>query len=180
MVSTTSTARGKGARPVYKLYISPEIEVIGDVFSIVVDVLGSDSAYTIKVGSDVYGMQRPDKMIAYFSSLSVLLKTAEQLAHELNGFPVHGVPFTAQLDNYGLLSWGVDPPRLERTPGLENAESWRVWVVNRLASAILIARGKATEGLGLPPWRFAIERLRLEEVDVDNWTPLTSIWQRDA
>jgi hypothetical protein len=32
-------------------------------------------------------------------------------------------------------------------------------------------------GATLPPWRFAVERLRREGVDVDRWTPSAAIWQ---
>jgi hypothetical protein len=32
----------------------------------------------------------------------------------------------------------------------------------------------------LEPWRFAIERLRLEGIDTDSWTPGGSLWRQGA
>jgi hypothetical protein len=88
---------------------------------------------------------------------------------KLSGCPLHGVPFTAELAGGGLLSWGIDPPAEKQTvPWLER-ESWRLWVANRLASALLLA--KTSTKADIQPWRFALERLRLEGVDTQTWAP---------
>jgi hypothetical protein len=32
----------------------------------------------------------------------------------------------------------------------------------------------------MEPWRFAVERLRLEGIDTDSWTPGGSLWRRQG
>jgi hypothetical protein len=77
-----------------------------------------------------------------------------------------------------LLSWGIDPPRQKGALSWQERESWRLWITNRLATAILAA--KKTQSDGLEPWRFALERLRLENVDTETWTPLASFGRPPA
>ncbi|HSF38683.1 MAG TPA: hypothetical protein VLT87_02755, partial [Thermoanaerobaculia bacterium] len=76
------------------------------------------------------------------------------------------------------LSWGVDPPAEERSAFGDGRESWRFWLTHRLARALLAgkAAGKAA-GESVEPWRFALERLRLEGVDTDSWTPGALLWR---
>jgi hypothetical protein len=88
------------------------------------------------------------------------------LTERLAGTPAQGVPFTSEIGAEGLLSWGVDPPADSQWSG---RESWRLWLTHRLAVALL--SGKKSEAPGVEPWRFALERLRLEGVDTDSWTP---------
>jgi hypothetical protein len=125
-----------------------------------------------KVGADAAGLLRPDKMVAYFDNFEALAAVADSLADALAGVSAHGVPFSAEITSDGLLSWGVDPPREERPPGWSGGQSWRLWVTNRLAGALLAARGQGVE----EPWRFALERLRVEGVDVERWVPASSLW----
>ena len=153
----------------YKLYVSPACSALREAFQAVLAVADSSAAYHFKVGSDVYGLLRPDKIVLYFNHFAELQETADQLMQRLSNCPVHGVPFTAELDGGGLLSWGVDPPAEKQTvPWLEQ-QSWRLWIANRLATALLVARNSSNRDL--PPWRFAMERLRLEGVETDTWTP---------
>jgi hypothetical protein len=85
--------------------------------------------------------------------------------------------------------------------------SWRLWLTHRLARALIagtaaagtaagiaagLAAGTAGEAAGaavaaveplepleyLEPWRFAVERLRLEGIDTDSWTPGGSLWRQ--
>src|SRR5215472_5274871 len=124
----------------YKLYVSPACSALREAFQAVLAVADSSAAYHFKVGSDVYGLLLPDKIVLYFNHFAELRETAEQLMQRLSNCPVHGVPFTAELDGGGLLSWGVDPPAEKQTvPWLEQ-QSWRLWIANRLATALLVAR----------------------------------------
>jgi hypothetical protein len=87
------------------------------------------------------------------------------------------VPFTAEIAGGGLLSWGVDPPPavgLGPAAG-EGRMSWRLWLTHRLARALIAAVAAAE---AMEPWRFAIERLRLEGIDTDSWTPGGGLWRR--
>jgi hypothetical protein len=160
-----------------KLYVSPRTECLREVFLPIVGMLGRRRARHFKVGKDASGLLRPDKMVAYFNSKEDLLETAEQLKRELTGCPAQGVPFTAELTDDGLLSWGIDPPPEEQALPWLIRESWRLWVTNRLAVALITSSTEDTANL--EPWRFALRRLQLEGVDTRSWTPASVDWNRN-
>jgi len=158
----------------FKLYVSPQCEHLADAVRATASVLGRRRAARFKVGRDLAGIVRPDKLVAYFSQLEELTETADELLVRLRGMPVHGVPFTSEIGGSGLLSWGMDPPRELQVLDWQTLTSWRVWLVGRLAVALLAARAYAGS---LPPWQFAIDRVRLEGVDPQTWTPQQSLWR---
>ena len=128
-----------GEHIAYKLYVSPSPSAVPDAFKITAEVLHELRAPAFKVGADLHGLLRPDKLVAYFASFEHLAAAATRLRDQLAGLPAHGVPFTAEISTDGLLSWGVDPPRRER--GLTwSGDSWRLWVVGQLAAGLLAAR----------------------------------------
>ncbi|HYH44238.1 MAG TPA: hypothetical protein VEG34_01010 [Thermoanaerobaculia bacterium] len=182
--------RSSGAsagRAAFKLYLSPAIEALPAAFAAVVETLEDAGRGDFKVGSDAAGLLRPDKLVLYFSGQEELLAAAENLSRRLPGLPTQGVPFTAEIGLDGALSWGMDPPKSARLVSWHEGESWRIWVVRRLALALLAARDGMPEQReqhqvegGLEPWQFALERLRREGVDVDRWTPAAHIWQAAA
>jgi hypothetical protein len=153
----------------YKLYVSPQPEALPAAFSAVVEVLEDSSAHFFKVGRNAMGLLRPDKLVVYFKDFEPLEETARELAIRLSGYPAHGVPFTAALGDDGLLSWGVDPLPEKGALSWQGPESWRLWITNRLAIGLVSAR-KNIRGT-LQPWKFALERLRLENVDTVTWAP---------
>jgi hypothetical protein len=158
-----------GSGATYKLYVSPTSDALREAVQAVIAAVGVSKAVNFKVGSDVYGLLRPDKMVLYFQQFVELQETAERITQKLEKCPVQGVPFTAELAGGGLLSWGIDPPAEKQTvPWLER-QSWRLWIANRLATALLLARNSSETNI--PPWRFALERLRMEGVDTQTWTP---------
>jgi hypothetical protein len=162
-------------RQSYKLYVSPRPEVIADAFRCVAEVLAESPAFHFKVGYDAAGLLRPDKIVIYFSSVEALRNTAGLIAQRLQGCAAQGVPFTAAIGDDALLSWGADP-----LPGMgmlswQERESWRLWITNRLATSLLVA--KSAPNGGLEPWQFALERLHLDNVDIDTWTPLAAFQQ---
>lgn len=176
-LSWSSRARvHRGADDVtWKLYVSPRPERIRDAFEIVVRVLSAFPGVPFKIGDSAAGLLRPDKLVAYFSSREELDEAAAMLRRELDGCEAHGVPFTASLDEGGLLSWGVDPPDNERVLQWLGRDSWRLWVAQRLGAAMAIA--KASRGhSAVEPWLFAIERVRRHGVDVATWTPSATLW----
>jgi hypothetical protein len=148
----------------YKLYVSPVPEALPTAFGEILAALDAARVPQVKIGCDGWGLLRPDKIVAHFPDLEALAASAARLAERLGGIPVQGVPFTAEIGGGGLLSWGVDPP----TDGVPAAgrESWRTWLCQRLALALFAARETSPE-----PWRFALERLRLEGVDTATWAP---------
>lgn len=162
----------------YKLYISPHCNALRDTFQAVVETLTAQQVPAFKIGKDMYGLLRPDKIVAYFWSFEALSEAAEQLRLRLDGVPAQGVPFTADLGGDGLLSWGIDPPRSEQLLSWQERESWRSWITNRLAGALLAAK-TATLGT-VEPWQFALERLRLDGVDTSSWTPAETLWHTDS
>ncbi len=158
--------------PIYKLYVSPAMANLREAFQVAASAAAQSRAWSLKVGADVYGLLRPDKIVIYVKTFTDLQEIAERLLRSLSGCPGQGVPFSAELAERTLLSWGIDPPRDSHTvPWLEH-ESWRIWVTNRLATALVLARH--TGHSEIEPWRFAMERVRLEGVDTRTWTPSRS------
>jgi hypothetical protein len=164
----------------YKLYVSPPPEALAESFGAILDALTAARPFQFKVGAGAAGLLRPDKIVAYFSGFEALASAADGVATRLAGIPAQGVPFTAEIGGDGLVSWGVDPPATERS-AWGGRESWRFWLVQRLARALLAARSaREAAGLGAAePWRFALERLRLEGIDTDTWTPGALLWKGD-
>ena len=166
--------RSKRAAPkltsrTYKLYLSPTCAAVGSVLGSVVEAASLFGAFHWKIGSDVYGLLRSDKLILYFQRFTDLQGAAASLIEKLKGCPSQGVPFTGELEARGLVSWGIDPPREKSSvPWLER-ESWRGRICNRLASALLLA--KSAHRSRVLPSRFAELRLGLDGIDTDTWTP---------
>jgi hypothetical protein len=155
----------------YKLYVSPAPEALAGSFGAVLDALGAGRAAQFKIGAGAAGLLRPDKIVAYFPSFERLAAAAAVVSSRLGGVPAQGVPFTSEIGGDGLLSWGMDPPAAERS--WRGGESWRLWLTHRLARALLSARDA---GEGVEPWRFALERVRMEGIDTGSWTPAASLW----
>jgi hypothetical protein len=172
--SRTAETSLQPARGICKLYVSPQPSCLAEAFAAAVSVFTERRVPAFKLGADLYGILRPDKLVAYLSSPEELQAVAERLEARLAGCPAQGVPFTAALESTGLLSWGMDPPRL---PSLSWSplESWRLWVTNHLATALIAARLAPADGLA--PWEFALARIRLADVDPQTWAPLPSLWQ---
>jgi len=173
-VSTTPAPPWPADAVTFKLYVSPRPERIRDAFDVVARVLAASAAAQFKIGQDAAGLLRPDKLVAYFRTREELGDAAAALGRELSGCEGHGVPFTAGLDDIGLLSWGIDPPANERALRWLGRQSWRAWAVQRLGTALSMA--KAARAAAVEPWRFAIERVRRHGVDVATWTPSASLW----
>jgi len=157
-------------RQTYKLYLSPKPEFVREAFRALVHVLADVRAQYFKIANDAVGLLRPDKLVIYFWNLDSLNEAAARIAKRLTGCPVQGVPFTAGISQDGLLSWGLDRAQENSPVTSREWESWRLWTTNRLATALLAARRAKTNGI--EPWRFATERLRLEGVDTNTWTPV--------
>lgn len=162
----------------WKLYVSPRPEHIRDAFHALVRVLANIDGAQMKIGSDAAGLLRPDKLVAYFHSKEELERAARELAGELRGCPAHGVPFTAMVDDEGLLSWGADPPDSERALSWLDRESWRLFVAKTLAAAMSIA--KQASAPSVAPWEFAVERARRHGIDVSTWAPSAALWSGGA
>lgn len=152
--------------PAYKMYVSPSCAALPIIFSAVASGFSASACVHWKVGSSARDLLRPDKMVAYFQTLKDLQEAAAALESELSGFEAHGVPFTAQVGETGLLSWGIDPvPEMHLLPWLQQ-ESWRILICRCLGASIALAKQCAGP---VSPAQFARERLRLEGIDPDTW-----------
>jgi hypothetical protein len=177
---TSAARRAESGEDVtgYKLYVSPMPEATREAFRVVVECLDDSAAYHFKVGDDGYGLLRPDKIVVYFRSFAALEETGRKIVERLPDCPAQGVPFTAALEGSRLLSWGVDPPKQNGVLAWQERESWRMWITNRVAVAMIGAR--QSQNGRLAPWRFALERLRLDAIDTDTWTPLAGFGRTPA
>jgi hypothetical protein len=152
----------------FKIYVSPALAAMPEVVPVVAEVFTEAEVERFKIGAELPGLTRPDKIVAYLATFEHVEEVGRMLSDRLKDIPVHGVPFTADLSDNGLLSWGMDPHEKTLLEWQESA-SWRLWITHRLAQALLVARS-STES-DIEPWRFALERLRLEGIDTDTWTP---------
>ena len=153
-------------KEIYKLYISPDFVSMPHVFAKAARILTRTKAFSFKTGINRHGLLRPDKFVAYFTSYNDLFFAAGQLIPALQNERAQGVPFTAQLDDVGLLSWGVDPAfdkKSERT-------SWRAFVTEKIAFAI--HKAKAEKLAVKDALHFISTNILLQKIDPANWSPL--------
>jgi hypothetical protein len=163
----------------YKLYVSPACQEVSAGFQAAAEAVARSRAFYLKVGSDVHGLLRPDKIVLYFRDFTDLQETAARIMEKLAHCPAHGVPFTAEIGGEGLLSWGIDPPPEQYAVAWLERESWRQRISNRLASALAMARTAGESGIAAT--RFAMDRLRLEGIDTETWTPTRGLsWAQTA
>ena len=156
--------RGAG----YKLYISPNLESLPEVLAVALRVMSDLAVPQFKVGADVFGLHRPDKVIAYPSSEEQLQALRRELESALPDGPAQPVPFSGVIDAPGRLSWGVDPQNCW-LPSWQPGESWRLWLAQQLAVAIGAARRDPDPQA--EAWRFALNRMNLEGIDTETWSP---------
>lgn len=179
IVFTRREKAGRFGRPPawYKLYVSPSPHSLQETMRGLLLVLRRHPVEQFKVAGDATGLLRPDKIVAYFASREDLARAADELRRNLNGIPAQGVPFTAGITPNGLLSWGVDPPP-ETFAGMAAQESWRQWVTLRLAAALMAAKQSASSTVR--PYLYALDRVKIEGIDVENWIPSGGVWKRTA
>lgn len=181
---TGRRTHGIGA-PTHKLYISVVPDDLPRAFAIVTDILPRHPVLQFKVGASAHGILRPDKLVVYLDGEESLQALASELAGALAGVRAHGVPFSAEIALDGVLSWGMDPPAEARALQWMPRDSWRLWVVRRLAATLLAARGESVTSPATAPHRrtqessavnYALARLQLDGVDVEHWTPNNRSW----
>lgn len=162
------------SEPTYKLYVSPQPDDLPSAFRELVEVLTEHNHLQFKVGGSAPGVLRPDKLVVYFEGEESLQCAADALRTRLTDLTPQGVPFSAEIALDGLLSWGMDPPRNARALTWQGHDSWRIWIVHRLAAAVVAAQREG--GGGVDASRYALERLRLDGLDVEGWAPSTRKW----
>jgi hypothetical protein len=158
--------------PGFKLYLSPLPRYLPQVLERLPEILEGTAVDSFKVGSGLHGILRPDKCVIYLSDQKALQPLASRMKEEFQSIPGHGVPFTAFLRDDGLISWGSDPLGSTGWTGWMGAESWRSWVVSRLAAALVQARAAGLRGPSAI--QFAVDRVALEGVHPSSWSPAGS------
>jgi hypothetical protein len=88
----------------------------------------------------------------------------------LKEYEAQGVPFTAQLDDDGMISWGIDPAEKDVLESFEGG-SWRAGVTGKSWQQRLfrlrlmdLTNSKATE--------YILNKISLEGIDPHSWMPL--------
>ena len=152
-------AAGSSGRVAAKLYVSVAPDALPGAVGVVAGLAQASSITAFKVGADVAGLCRPDRLVVYVAAAEDLPPLGALLRSRLAGCPADGVPFSASITPDGLLSWAVDPP---------SGESWRQWVTARLARHLRACVREGRPG----PARAALDRLGLEGVDTVRWTPV--------
>lgn len=154
-----------GADPaelVHKVYVSPAVEALADALPLVVATATALQVPAWKVGADLAGLHRPDKVVLYLASEAAADDAAGTLARVLDGLAAHGVPFTGQVGGSGIVSRGRD----------DDGTSWRMTVSRALAGALHEARTDLGPRAGAPAVAaLAYDRLRAGGLDVDTWHP---------
>lgn len=155
----------QSSRTTFKIYISPLLDELPAVFAKAVRVLTASAAFSFKVGMNREGLLRPDKFVAYFHTYAELTDATDRLTIALNGHQAQGVPFTAPLDESGLLSWGMDTGVASEN---ETATSWRAVVTEKLAATISLPRSEKLSREESAD--FIQNKMMLEGVDASTWT----------
>jgi hypothetical protein len=166
---------GRLGSSTHKLYVSVGMDDIATALAASIDVFSRTKTPAFKVTGNVDEIARPDRLVAYFADLGSLLETAAAVDAALAGCTRQGVPFTAPIGSSGVVSWGMDPPfDPSRLPW--QGPSWRRWVTDVLASAIVDAQ---PEGAGAAV-ALSLARIAIEGVDPMTWTPANPPWQAVA
>jgi hypothetical protein len=149
------------------LYVSPAPQATREGLRQALRLFARSDATDFKVAASAHALLRPDKTVAYFDDREDRDAAASMLGRELGDLPAQGVPFTTDAGGSGLVSLGEDPPPVPQVMW-RASESWRLWVTNRLALALLTAR--RARALTVDPVAFALARIALDGVDPMTWS----------
>jgi hypothetical protein len=152
-----------------KLYVSPAPADLPRAVGVAIEVFGEHGVAAFKIASTAAGFMRPDKFVAYFASSSAATEAGACLERTLAGLSAQPVPFTSCISPDGLLSIGFQPPDAAQ-PYAPRTLSWRAWLCQRLATALLVASSAPSDRC--EAWRFALHRLQLDGVDTQTWRPM--------
>lgn len=156
---------------IYKLYISTRPEALTKQLKHVLEVLRNSRAFEMKIPNHPRALVRPDWFVVYFTNLQDLASVAQELDMVLDGLPAQGVPFTCQVGLGANLSWAMEPPD-EIRDGRRHISSWRLWIVQQLASVLAHARETGVD----QQVNAAMLRLQIDGVDVSTWAPPQEGW----
>lgn len=153
--------------PNYKLYVSPHPCDFDVTVETLVVALNDLPDVGFKVGRGPIGVGRPDKIVTYFATWAELTAMARHLEARL-AVRAQGVPFSAQLDGIGMLSWGCDGAF--RTVEHGGRASFRADLCSLLAFALLQCAGTVEQRVD-SAYRTAED----SGIDTSTWTFRESI-----
>lgn len=155
----------------WKLYVSPQAPLMTEAVRATLGACVGLPVVSVKCGGDASGMLRPDKLVVHLATQQAVHALAERLQRELDGCPVHGVPFTAALGGDGLLSWGRDPPLHSHWAAV--GPSWRSWVTWLLAEGLAAPSEPSGDAC-----QAALRSVARAGVDPLTWAAADDIWTR--
>lgn len=153
----------------WKVYVSPHPFHLAEAVAASMTASVGLPVVSLKYGADAHGMLRPDKLVVHLATLEAVYLLASRLLRSLDGCPVHGVPYTAELGGDGLISWGCDPPASSSAARI--GPSWRAWVTRMLAEGLAGESCRRAE-----PWERSLHEIARAGVDTVTWAPTPELW----
>ncbi|WP_404390889.1 hypothetical protein [Humibacillus xanthopallidus] len=147
---------------VHKIYVSPTVRDVATTLGVILTHAPLLGVPAWKVGADLAGLHRPDKIVLYLASADRADRVASAFALALGGFAAQGVPFTGQVGATGIVSRGRDVA----------GTSWRADVCRMVADSLCATR--VTLGLQASAADVADEalaQLAAHGLDVETWHP---------
>jgi hypothetical protein len=151
---------------VHKIYVSPVVRDVATTLGVILTHAPLLGVPAWKVGADLAGLHRPDKIVLYLASAERADRVAATLALALEGLGAQGVPFTGQVGSTGIVSRGRDVA----------GTSWRADVCRLVAESL--CAGRAALGARARADEVADEALALlgdRGLDVGTWHPAPEI-----
>ena len=147
---------------VHKIYVSPAVRDIATTLGVILTHAPLLGVPAWKVGADLAGLHRPDKIVLYLASAERADRVALALALTLGGSAAQGVPFTGQVGATGIVSRGRDVA----------GTSWRADVCRLVAESLCATRvtlGPQARAADVADE--ALARLAGRGLDVETWHP---------
>ena len=147
---------------VHKVYVSPAVRDLGTTLGVILTHAPVLGVPAWKIGADLPGLHRADKIVLYLASAERADRVAATLALALGRFAVQGVPFTGQVGATGIVSRGRDIA----------GTSWRADVCRRVAESLCASRVElGTQARATEVADEALSRLTVHGLDVRSWHP---------
>lgn len=147
---------------VHKIYVSPAVCDLGTTLGVILTHAPLLGVPAWKVGADLAGLHRADKIVLYLASAERADRVAATLALALGSFAAQGVPFTGQVGATGIVSRGRDVA----------GTSWRADVCRLVAESLCASRVElGTHARAAEVADEALSRLTGHGLDVHSWHP---------
>jgi len=147
---------------VHKIYVSPAVRDIATTLGVILTHAPLLGVPAWKVGADLAGLHRPDKIVLYLASAERADRVALALALTLGGSAAQGVPFTGQVGATGIVSRGRDVA----------GTSWRADVCRLVADSLWATRVTlGPQARAAEVADEALARLAGRGLDVETWHP---------